>query len=73
MLFQKHLATMLKIIFLQKKGKGMQDDINMYITRGRLNNAGFRQELDPIAKNIFRGQNLLEFLKIFLLLMDKIQ
>ena len=38
----------------------MQDDINMYVTRDRLNNASFRQNLDPISKNIFRRQNLLE-------------
>ena len=41
-------------------GKGNQDDINMYVTRDRLNNASFRQKLDPIAKNIFKRQNLLE-------------
>ena len=41
-------------------GKGMQDDINMYVTRDRLNNASFRQKLDCIAKNIFRRQNPLE-------------
>ena len=34
-------------------GKGMQDDINLYVTRDRLNNASFRQKLDPIARNIF--------------------
>ena len=38
----------------------MQDDINMYVTRDRLNNASFRLNLDPISKNIFRRQNLLE-------------
>ena len=32
----------------------------MYVTRDRLNNANFRQKLDPISKNIFRRQNLLE-------------
>ena len=32
----------------------------MYITRDRLNNASFRQKLDPIVKNIFRRQNPLE-------------
>ena len=41
-------------------GKGMQDDIIMYVIRDRLNNASFRQKLDPIAKNIFRRQNPLE-------------
>ena len=41
-------------------GKGMLDDINMYVTRDRLNNASFRQKLNPISKNIFRSPNLLE-------------
>ena len=35
-------------------GKGMQDDINMYVTCDRLNKTRFRQKLDPISKNIFR-------------------
>ena len=35
----------------------MQDDITMYVTRVRLNNASFRQKLDPIAKNKFRREN----------------
>ena len=35
----------------------MQDDINLYVTRNRLNNASFRQKLDPIENNIFRLQN----------------
>ena len=38
----------------------MQDDINLYVTWDRLNNASFRQKLDPIAKNIFHRQNPLE-------------
>ena len=38
----------------------MQDDINMYVTRDRLNNASFRQKLHAIAKNIFRRQNPVE-------------
>ena len=37
--------------------KGMQDDINLYVTWDRLDNASFRQKLDPISKNIFRCQN----------------
>ena len=41
-------------------GKGMQDDINMYVTRDRLNNTSFRQKSNPIAKNIFRKQNPIE-------------
>ena len=38
----------------------MQDDINLYVTRDRLNNMSFRQRLDLILKNIFRRQNPLE-------------
>ena len=38
----------------------MQNDINHYVTRYRLNNASFRQKLDTISKNIFRKQNPLE-------------
>ena len=38
----------------------MQENINMHVTRGRLNNASFRQKFDPIAKKIFRRQNPLE-------------
>ena len=34
--------------------KGMQDDINLYVTRDKLNNASFRQKPDPISENIFR-------------------
>ena len=33
--------------------KGMQGDVNLYVTRDRFNNASFRQKLDRIAKNIF--------------------
>ena len=42
--------------------KGMQDDINLYVIRDRLNNASFRQKLDPIAKNMFPRQNPLELI-----------
>ena len=38
----------------------MQDDINHYVTRDRLNNASVRQWLDLISKNIFKRQNPLE-------------
>ena len=31
------------------------------MTKGRINNASFRQKLDPISKNIIRRQNPLEF------------
>ena len=40
--------------------KGMQTDINHYVTKDRTNNASFRQNLDPISKNILRRQNPLE-------------
>ena len=41
-------------------GISMQGDINMYVTRGRLNNAILRQKLNPTSKNIFRRQKPLE-------------
>ena len=34
--------------------KGMQTEINHYVTRDRINNASFRQKLDPISKNILK-------------------
>ena len=40
--------------------KGIQTDINHYVTRDRINNASFRQKLDLISKNILRKQNPLE-------------
>ena len=40
--------------------KGMQTDINHYVTKDRLNNTSFRQKLDPISKNILKRQNTLE-------------
>ena len=40
--------------------KGMQTDINHYVTRDRIKNASFRQKLDPISKNIIRRKNPLE-------------
>ena len=40
--------------------KSIQDDVNYYVTRDKINNASFRQKLDPIAKNILRTQNPLE-------------
>ena len=38
----------------------IQRDINHYVTWHRINNASFRQKLDPISKNILRRQNPLE-------------
>ena len=40
--------------------KSIQTDINHYVTRDRINDASFRQKLDPISKNILRKQNPLE-------------
>ena len=40
--------------------KSIQTDIHHYVTRDRINNASFRQRLDPISKNILRRQNPLE-------------
>ena len=40
--------------------KSMHTDINHYTTKDGINNASFRQKLDPISKNILRGQNPLE-------------
>ena len=40
--------------------KGVQTDINHYVTKDKINNASFRQKLDPIGKNILRRQNPLE-------------
>ena len=53
--------------------KSIQTDINHHVTRDRINDASFRQKLDPISKNILRRQNPLEFvLKIFQRSMQKI-
>ena len=54
--------------------KGMQTNINNYVTRDGINNASFRQKLDPIKRDILRRQihsNL--FLKIYQLSMQRIQ
>ena len=40
--------------------KGIQTDINHYLKRDRIDNASFRQKLDPICKNISRRQDPLE-------------
>ena len=40
--------------------KSIQTDINRYVTRDRINDASFRQKLDPISKNILRRLNPLE-------------
>ena len=38
----------------------MQTGINHYVKNDRINNASFRQKLDPMSKNILRTQNPLE-------------
>ena len=38
----------------------MQSDINHYVRKDRMNNANFRQKLDPISKNILGQQIPLE-------------
>ena len=40
--------------------KGMQEDLNLHVTRDRLNNASFRQKLDQYQKLVFRCQNPIE-------------
>ena len=40
--------------------KGMQSNINHYVTKDRINNASFQQKLDRISRNILRRQNPLE-------------
>ena len=40
--------------------KSIQTDINHNVAQDRINNASFRQKLDPISKNILRRQNPLE-------------
>ena len=46
--------------------KGIQTDINHYMTRDRIKNTSFRQRFDPISKNILRSQNPVELvLKTF--------
>ena len=46
--------------------KSIQTDINHYVTRDRINDASFRQRLDPISKNILRRENPLELVDISL-------
>ena len=48
------------ILATSHPAKSIQTDINHYVTRDRINDASFRQRLDPISKNILRRQNPLE-------------
>ena len=42
--------------------KGIQTDINYYLKTDRIDNAIFRQKLEPISKNILWRQNPLELI-----------
>ena len=42
--------------------KGIQSDIDLYVTRGRHNQASIRCKLDPIEKSIWRTENPLVLL-----------
>ena len=42
--------------------KSIQTDINHHATRDRINDANFRQKVDPISKSILRRQNPLKLL-----------
>ena len=41
--------------------KGMQTDINHYVTKDKINKASFSQKLDTTSKSIIRKQNPVEF------------
>ena len=42
--------------------RGIQSDIDLYVTRGRHNQASFCHKLDPIEKSIWRTENTLALL-----------
>ena len=45
-------------------GKEIQGELDLYITKNRLNEASFRGRVDSLSKNIIRNKNLIElFLK----------
>ena len=43
-------------------GQEIQSNLDLYITRGKHNEASFRRKLDPIKKNVWRKENPLELL-----------
>ena len=45
--------------------KGVQPDINHYVTRDMINNTSFKQKLYPISKIIIRRQNPLDLRAYF--------
>ena len=40
----------------------IQSDIDLYVTKGKHNEASFRRKLDPIEKNVWRTENPLALL-----------
>ena len=52
--FQRKLISILVSVELDQH---MQEHIDMYITKDRLNEASFKCKLDPMFKNINRRQN----------------
>ena len=42
--------------------KDIQSDIDLYVTRGRHNEASFRRKLDPIEKSVWRTEKTLALL-----------
>ena len=66
--FQRKLISNLKrnedvknyLLASSKLGQHMQEDIDMYITKDRSNEASFRCKLNPMFKNLMRRQNGLE-------------
>ena len=42
--------------------RSIQSDIDLYLTRGRHNQASFRRKLDPIKKSVWRTENPLALL-----------
>ena len=62
------------ILMISDFAKGIETDINHYVTRDKIKNTSFRQKFDPISKNILRSQNPVELvLKTFQRLTLKIQ
>ena len=48
------------LIVLSDLDRNMQEDINMYITHYRLNDASLRIKCNPMFKNLLKRKNLLE-------------
>ena len=59
-ILQKNIHVQKYILATSDFAKGMQTNINNYMTSHRITNVSFRQKLDPRKKNILRRQNPLE-------------